>query len=121
MSIRQLRPPVVAGAVAAARDRVSEAAAVPSGSVPTSELGEAIGALSELESQVVALRYALSAEADERGVSELTADTGTDYVATTTAEPTTIGGTSGATPPASTGSTDAGKRAIAGPVRAPPT
>jgi hypothetical protein len=93
MSIQQLRPPVVAGAVAAAQDRVREAAAVPTGSVPTSELGQAIGALSELESQVVALRYALSAESDERGVSELTADTGTDaWLARLTGEPREIMG-----------------------------
>ena len=50
MSIHQLRPPAVAGAVAAAQDRVREAAAVSAGSLPTSELGEAIAALSELES-----------------------------------------------------------------------
>jgi hypothetical protein len=93
MSIQQLRTPVVAGAVAAAQDRMREAAAVSPGSVPTSELGEAIGALSELESQVVALRYALSAEADERGVSELTADTGTDaWLARLTGEPREIMG-----------------------------
>ena len=88
MSIHQLRPPAVAGAVAAAQDRVREAAAVSAGSLPTSELGEAIAALSELESLVVALRLALSAEADERGVSELTADTGTDaWLARLTGEP----------------------------------
>jgi hypothetical protein len=93
MSIQQLRPPAVAGAVAAAQDRVREAAAVSAGSVSTSELGAAIAALSELESQVVALRYALSAEADERGVSELTADTGTDaWLARLTGEPREIMG-----------------------------
>jgi hypothetical protein len=93
MSIQQLRPPVLAGAVAAAQDRVREAAAVSAGSVSTSELGAAIAALSELESQVVALRLSLSAEADERGVSELTADTGTDaWLARLTGEPREIMG-----------------------------
>ena len=91
MSIQQLHPPVVAGAVAAARDRIREAAAVSAGSVSTPELGEAIAELAELESQVVALRFSLSAEADERGVFEQTADTGTDaWLARLTGEPREI-------------------------------
>ena len=93
MTIQQLRPPVVTGAVAAAQERVREAATVSARSVSTSELGEAIAALAELESQVVALRLSLSAEADERGVAAESAESGTDaWLARLTGEPREIMG-----------------------------
>ena len=64
--------------MAGARDLVREAASVPTGSVGADDLEAAIGGLAELESQVVALRLSLSAEADARRLAEQTADTGTD-------------------------------------------
>ena len=88
MSVAQLRPPVIAGAVAAAREAVTVAGRTSVGSVSSAELAEAIGELAALESQVIALRMALSAEADERGLAHATAETGTDaWLARLTGDP----------------------------------
>ncbi|HEX5861946.1 MAG TPA: DUF222 domain-containing protein [Nocardioides sp.] len=88
MSITQLAPPAVLAAVRDARAAVRVAGARGAAGISNAELGEAIGELAELESQVVALRLALSAEADGRGVAEETADTGTDvWLARLTGEP----------------------------------
>ena len=54
-----------------------EGSSVPTGALSAHELGEAIAELSALESQVVAWRLALAAEADVRRVAEETADTDT--------------------------------------------
>jgi hypothetical protein len=88
VSVAQLRPPVLTGAVAAARAAVTDAGRVPVATVSTAGLGEAIGELAGLESQVDALRMALSAEADARGVARETAETGTDaWLARLTGDP----------------------------------
>ena len=78
MTVTALHLPALVGAVAGAQDLVREASAVPAAAVATDELGEAITALAALESQVVALRMSLSAEADARRVADETAHTGTD-------------------------------------------
>jgi hypothetical protein len=78
MSAEQLHRPVLAGEIAAARAAVETAAAVPPGTLDRFELSEGVAELAALESQVVALRLALVAEADERQVAEQTGDTGTD-------------------------------------------
>jgi hypothetical protein len=88
MTVSQLRTPALAGAVADARESIGAGARVPVGSVATTELAEAISELAALESQVVSLRMALSAEADARGVAHETADTGTDaWLARLTGDP----------------------------------
>jgi hypothetical protein len=93
MSISQLAPPAVLAAVRDARAAVRTAGARGAAGVSNVELGEAIAELTELESQVVALRLALSAEADSRGVADDTADTGTDaWLARLTGEPREIMG-----------------------------
>ena len=56
---------------------MGEGSSVPTGALSAHELGEAIAELSALESQVVAWRLALAAEADVRRVAEETADTDT--------------------------------------------
>ena len=78
MSITHLAPPALAAAVRDARSAVAAAGVMGVAGVSSRELGEAIQELAELESQVVALRLSLSAEADTRGVAGETADTGTD-------------------------------------------
>jgi len=91
MSIAQLAPPALVAAVRDARSAVRAAGSMGVAAVSSVELGEAIAELSELESQVVALRLSLSAEADERGVAAETADTGTDaWLARLTGEPREI-------------------------------
>jgi hypothetical protein len=88
MTVSQLRPPVIAGAVSAARSEIAAAAREPVGSMSSAELGETITELAALESQVVALRMSLSAEADARGVAHETAETGTDaWLARLTGDP----------------------------------
>jgi hypothetical protein len=78
MSVEQLRAPVIAGHVAAARSAVEAAAEVPVRLLDRFELGEAVAELAALESQVTALKLAMLAEADVRRVAEETGDTGTD-------------------------------------------
>jgi hypothetical protein len=91
MSIAHLAPPALAAAVRDARSAVAAARAMGVAGVSSVELGEAIAELSELESQAVALRMSLSAEADNRGVAAETADTGTDaWLAKLTGEPREI-------------------------------
>ena len=91
MSIAHLAPPALAAVVRDARSAVSAAGSMGVAGVSSRELGEAIAELAELESQVVALRLALSAEADSRGVAAETADTGTDaWLARLTGEPREI-------------------------------
>lgn len=91
MSITHLAPPAITAAVRDARAAVQAAGARGVAGVSSVELGEAIAQLVELESQVVALRLALSAEADNRGVAHDTADTGTDaWLARLTGEPRQI-------------------------------
>jgi Domain of unknown function (DUF222) len=93
MSIAHLAPPAILAAVRDARAAVQAAGARGPAVVSNVELGEAIAELVELESQVVALRLALSAEADGRGVSDETADTGTDaWLARLTGEPREVMG-----------------------------
>jgi hypothetical protein len=93
MSITHLAPPALGAAVRDARTAVAAASSMGVAGVSNVELGEAVAELSELESQVVALRLSLSAEADERGVSELTADSGTDaWLARLTGEPREVMG-----------------------------
>ena len=88
MSIAQLAPPAILAAVRDGRAAVQAAGSRGAAGVSNVELGEAIAELVELESQVVALRLALSAEADARGVANETADTGTDaWLARLTGEP----------------------------------
>ena len=78
MTVTQLRPSVFPGEVAAARAAVAAAAGVPVGSLQGGELGEALVGLAGLESQVVALKLAVLAEADRRRVAAAAgaADTG---------------------------------------------
>ncbi|HVQ18023.1 MAG TPA: DUF222 domain-containing protein, partial [Actinomycetes bacterium] len=91
MSITHLAPPALAAAVRDARSAVKAAGSMGVAGVSSVELGEAIAELAELESQVVALRLSLSAEADSRGVAKETADTGTDaWLARLTGEPREI-------------------------------
>jgi Domain of unknown function (DUF222) len=91
MSIAHLAPPAVLAAVRDARATVQAAGSRGVAGVSSGELGEAIAELVELESQVVALRLSLSAEADSRGVADETADTGTDaWLARLTGEPREI-------------------------------
>jgi len=91
MSIAHLAPPALAAAVCDARSAVAAAASMGVAGVSSVELGEAIAELAELESQAVALRLSLSAEADSRGVADGTADTGTDaWLARLTGEPREI-------------------------------
>jgi hypothetical protein len=91
MSIAHLAPPALAAAVRDARSAVAAAGSMGVAGVSSREIGEAIAELVELESQVVALRLSLSAEADGRGVAEETADTGTDaWLARLTGEPREI-------------------------------
>jgi hypothetical protein len=78
MSVEQLRAPVVAGHIAAARGSLEEAAAVPIGSLDRFELAEAVAELHAVEAQAAALKLAVMAEAERRSVAEETADTGTD-------------------------------------------
>jgi hypothetical protein len=91
MSIAHLAPPALAATVRDARAAVVTAGSMGVAGVSSVELGEAIGELAELESQVIALRLSLSAEADRRGVADETADTGTDaWLARLTGEPREI-------------------------------
>ncbi len=78
MSIEQLRAPVIAGLIAAARASVTEGAETPLGSLADAEIADAVAALASLESQVAAWKLALAAEADGRDLAALNAETGTD-------------------------------------------
>ena len=91
MSITHLAPPDLGAVVRDARSAMAAAGSMGVAGVPSGALGEAIAELVELESQVVALRLSLSAEADLRGVADQTADTGTDaWLARLTGEPREI-------------------------------
>jgi hypothetical protein len=78
MSVQQLRAPVVAGSIAAARGAVEAVAAVSTETLDRFELTEAVAELAALESQVAAVKLQMLAEADARRIAEETADTGTD-------------------------------------------
>jgi Domain of unknown function (DUF222) len=78
MSVQQLRPPVMAGRLAAARVAVDAAAAVPIGSLSSPELPEALSDLSILEARVSALKHDVLAEADARNLAAQSGHTGTD-------------------------------------------
>ena len=78
MSVQQLRPPVVTGWVEVASESVTAAAAVPKAAVADAELAESLTKVAVLESQVVALKCEILAEADRRKVAGQTGDTGTD-------------------------------------------
>jgi RecG-like helicase len=77
MTVQQLRAPVVAGRVAAARAAVEAAAQTPTGSLDRFEVSEAIAELHALEAQVHALKLQMLAEAERRRLEEDQADTGT--------------------------------------------
>lgn len=88
MSVAQLHRPVVRDRVLAARAELAAARSVSPTALSTAELEETVAELAALESQVVALRMACSAEADSRGVTSSTTDTGTDaWLARLTGEP----------------------------------
>lgn len=70
MSVQQLRQPVMAGLVAAARERVTETTRVPARSLGDFELSDSIAALAELESMLTAYKLELLAEADQRELAE---------------------------------------------------
>jgi hypothetical protein len=78
MTVQQLRPPVIAGHVAAARAELEAAQAVPTGSLSDAELGELLSEVAVLEAQAAALRHVVLAEADARKVAERSGATGTD-------------------------------------------
>ena len=78
MSVSQLRPPVVTGWVSVAAESVASAASVAGAGLSDAELAGAVSDVAVLESQVVALKLSLLAEADRRRVAEQTADSGTD-------------------------------------------
>lgn len=78
MSVQQLRAPAVAGSIAAARGAVEAVAVVPTQTLDRFELTEAVAELAALESQVVAVKLRMLAEADARQIAEETADAGTD-------------------------------------------
>jgi hypothetical protein len=78
MSVQQLRRPVIAGEIAAARAALEAAASVPTGSLDRFELTDGVAELAALESQVTAFRLALLADADQRQIAQETGDTGTD-------------------------------------------
>lgn len=88
MSITPLRRPALRDRLTAARAELSAARGVPPTSLSTVELEEVVSELAALESQVAALRMSCAAEADARGVTARTADTGTDaWLARLTGEP----------------------------------
>ncbi len=78
MSVSQLRPPVVTGWDSVAAGSVASAASVAGAGLSDAELAGAVSDVAVLESQVVALKLSLLAEADRRRVAEQTADSGTD-------------------------------------------
>ena len=78
MSVTQLRPPVMAGEVAAALTAFDAAAEVPVGSLGRDELPEVLSQLAVLEARVGALKLEVLAEADARRVADEEAATGTD-------------------------------------------
>ncbi len=77
LAVERLRTPV-AHRVAAAREAVEAAAAVPVGSLDTDEVSESLASLVALESQVAALKLTVLREADRRDLAEREAATGTD-------------------------------------------
>jgi Domain of unknown function (DUF222) len=78
MSVQQLRPPVMAAHLAAARVAVDGAAGVPIGSLSSPELPEALSDLSILEARISALKHDVLAEAEERELARKAGATGTD-------------------------------------------
>jgi hypothetical protein len=64
--------------VAEADRLLEQAAAAALGDLDDDALAEAVGGVARVESRAAALRLALSAEADRRGVAEASAETGTD-------------------------------------------
>lgn len=75
--VQEMRAPVAAGHVAAAREAIEAAARVPADSLGRFEVSEAVAELHALEQQVHALKLAMLAEAERRHLAEDQADTGT--------------------------------------------
>jgi hypothetical protein len=78
MTVQPLRPPVVAGLIAAARDSVASVGRVPAGTMSAAELADAVTGLEALAAQVASVRLRVLAEADRRDVAEESGATGTD-------------------------------------------
>jgi hypothetical protein len=70
--------PSLTGLIADVERLLGEAATVPIDGLDDEALGRAVAGVARLESRAVALRMALTAEADRRRVAEQTAETGTD-------------------------------------------
>src|SRR5215213_2277826 len=78
MTVQPIRPPVLTGRVAAARESIESAASVPASALTVDELTDGISHLAALESQVAALKLSLLAEADARRLAQELGATGTD-------------------------------------------
>src|SRR5665811_426357 len=66
MSVQPLRPPVVAGWIAVARESIAAVDSVPTGTLDEVELADTVSSLTALESQVAAVKLRVLAEADRR-------------------------------------------------------
>jgi hypothetical protein len=78
MTVQPIRPPVLTGRVAAARESIESAASVPASALTVDELTDGISHVAALESQVAALKLSLLAEADARRLAQELGATGTD-------------------------------------------
>jgi hypothetical protein len=78
MTVQPIRPPVLTGRVAAARESIESAASMRASALTVDELTDGISHLAALESQVAALKLSLLAEADARRVAQELGATGTD-------------------------------------------
>lgn len=78
MTVQQLRPPAMAGEVAAVMRAFQHVSEIPVGSLGRDELPEVLSELAILEARVGALKLDVLAEADRRQIAEDTGDTGTD-------------------------------------------
>ncbi len=78
MTVQQLRPPAMAGEIAAVLEAFNHAVAIPVGSLGRDELPEVLSELAVLEARVGALKLDVLAEADRRQIADETGDTGTD-------------------------------------------
>lgn len=78
MTVQQLRPPAMAGEVAAALAVLRRMAEIPVGSLGIDELPDVLSDLAVLEARVGAIKLDVLAEADRRQIADQTGDTGTD-------------------------------------------
>jgi hypothetical protein len=78
MTVQQLRSPVMATEIAAARSAFDRVTEISVGSLQRDELPEVLSELAILESRVAALKLDVLAEADRRQIADQTGDTGTD-------------------------------------------